>query len=92
MRSAAAQAFDLLQEAYGAKAIDETIPTLLEALRQPDENSDTALKALREVMNVSVYDVLIALFNLLFSKQSGQSKCCIPDSHSNTYQSANNRI
>jgi hypothetical protein len=33
VRSAAAQAFDVLQEELGAKAIDQTIPTLLEALR-----------------------------------------------------------
>jgi hypothetical protein len=38
----------------GPRAIDETIPTLLEALRQPGENSGTALQALREVMAVSV--------------------------------------
>ena len=32
VRSAAARAFDVLQEQLGAKAIDQTIPTLLEAL------------------------------------------------------------
>lgn len=53
VRSAAAQAFQSLQEAFGAKAIDETIPTLLEALCQPGASSGTALQALREVMNVS---------------------------------------
>jgi len=37
----------------GPRAIDETIPTLLEALRQPGESSGTALQALREVMTVS---------------------------------------
>lgn len=52
VRSAAARAFQSLQEAFGARAIDETIPTLLAALRHPGENSDTALQALREVMNV----------------------------------------
>ena len=53
VRSAAAKAFDVLQEHLGAKAIDQTIPTLLEALRQPGESSGTALKALKEVMSVS---------------------------------------
>jgi hypothetical protein len=53
VRSAAARAFDCLQRLIGARAIDQTIPTLLEALRQPDESSGTALHALREVMHVS---------------------------------------
>ncbi|CAL1711997.1 unnamed protein product [Somion occarium] len=62
VRSAAAKAFDILQEQVGAKAIDQTIPTLLEALRQPGQSSGTALQALREVMNVrasTVFPVLI---------------------------------
>lgn len=53
VRAAAARAFDVLQEQLGAKAIDETIPTLLEALRQPGKASGTALQALQEVMAVS---------------------------------------
>ena len=53
VRAAAAKAFDMLQEHIGAKAIDQTIPTLLEALRQPGQSSGTALQALREVMAVS---------------------------------------
>lgn len=53
VRSAAAQAFDVLQDEMGTKAIDQTIPTLLEALRQPGKGSGTALQALKEVMNVS---------------------------------------
>jgi hypothetical protein len=53
VRAAAAQAFDVLQERLGAKAIDQIIPTLLEALRQPGESSGTALQALKEVMSVS---------------------------------------
>ena len=52
VRAAAAQAFDVLQDRLGAKAIDQTIPTLLEALRQPGKGSGTALQALKEVMNV----------------------------------------
>ncbi|KDQ56445.1 hypothetical protein JAAARDRAFT_36597 [Jaapia argillacea MUCL 33604] len=62
VRSAAARAFDVLQEHLGAKAIDQTIPTLLEALRQPGASSDTALHALTEVMSVrasTVFPVLI---------------------------------
>lgn len=47
VRSAAARAFDVLQEYVGPKAIDETIPTLLEALRQPGKGSGRALQALR---------------------------------------------
>ncbi|KAI6101038.1 armadillo-type protein [Pisolithus croceorrhizus] len=46
VRSAAARAH------IGGKAIDQIIPTLLEALRQPGESSGTALQALREVMSV----------------------------------------
>ena len=53
VRSAAAKTFDVLQESLGARAIDLTIPTLLEALRQPGASSGTALQALKEVMNVS---------------------------------------
>ena len=53
VRAAAARAFDVLQERLGAKAIDQIIPTLLEALRQPGESSGTALQALKEVMSVS---------------------------------------
>jgi hypothetical protein len=53
VRAAAARAFDILQEHIGARAIDQTIPTLLEALRQPGKGSGTALNALREVMSVS---------------------------------------
>jgi hypothetical protein len=60
VRAAAAQAFDVLQERVGAKAIDQTIPTLLEALRQPGSSSGTALQALKEVMNVG-HDVYLGL-------------------------------
>lgn len=62
VRTAAAKAFDILQEHIGVKAIDQTIPTLLEALRQPGQSSGTALQALREVMSVrasTVFPVLI---------------------------------
>ncbi|KAF8343178.1 armadillo-type protein [Cantharellus anzutake] len=62
VRIAAAQAFDSLQEHVGSRAIDQTIPTLLEALRSPGAASDTALQALREIMTVrasTVFPVLI---------------------------------
>lgn len=59
---AAAKTFDSMQHYIGTKAIDETIPTLLEAMRQPGATSETALMALKEVMSVranSVFPVLI---------------------------------
>ncbi|KAI9068620.1 ARM repeat-containing protein [Trametes sanguinea] len=62
VRAAAAKAFDILQEYIGARAIDETIPTLLEALRQPGQSSGTALQALQEVMAVrasTVFPILL---------------------------------
>lgn len=62
VRTAAAQTFDTMQQYMGAKAIDQTIPTLLEAMRGEGEASETALQALKEVMNVranSVFPVLI---------------------------------
>lgn len=54
----AAQAFDVLQEYLGNKAIDQTIPTLLEALRRPGAGSGTALQALREIMTVRLPTVV----------------------------------
>lgn len=54
MRAAAARTFDTMQHCMGAKAIDQTIPTLLEAMRNPGEGSETALQALKEVMSVSI--------------------------------------
>ncbi|KAF8317653.1 ARM repeat-containing protein [Clavulina sp. PMI_390] len=62
VRVAAAQAFDTLQEYLGNRAIDQTIPTLLEALRRPGAGSGTALQALREIMTVratTVFPILI---------------------------------
>jgi hypothetical protein len=53
VRQAAAKTFDTMQHYMGAKAIDQTIPTLLEAMRSPGEGSETALQALQEVMSVS---------------------------------------
>ena len=68
VRSAAAKAFDVLQDHLGVKAIDQTIPTLLEALRQPGQSSGTALQALKEVMSVSgviKYTILCALIRFV---------------------------
>lgn len=62
VRHAAAQAFDATQQFIGPRAIDETIPTLLEALRHPGGSSETALAALREVMRARadvVFPVLV---------------------------------
>lgn len=63
VRAAAARTFDQMQQGdFGTKAIDQTIPTLLEALRQPGESSETALRALKEVMAVranSIFPVVI---------------------------------
>ena len=53
VRSAAARTFDLMQHYMGAKAVDQTIPTLLQAMQDPGEASETALQALKEVMSVS---------------------------------------
>lgn len=62
VRAAAARTFDTMQQHMGAKAIDQTIPTLLEAMRSEGETSETALQALKEVMSVranSVFPVLL---------------------------------
>ncbi|KAK4705757.1 hypothetical protein P7C70_g456, partial [Phenoliferia sp. Uapishka_3] len=62
VRSAAAQAFDVAQQVIGTRSIDETIPTLLDALQQPGETADAALEALKEVMSVradKIFPILI---------------------------------
>lgn len=91
VRSAAARAFDMLQEALGVKAIDETIPTLLAALRQPGESSGTALQALREVMNVSNFQHA-RLQSATLKRTLGPGRGGLPNSHSNTYLHAHHRI
>ncbi|CAG8561777.1 6442_t:CDS:10 [Ambispora gerdemannii] len=61
VREAAAQAFDILHQHVGQKAIDEIIPTLLNSL-QSGKNSDYALEAFKELMAVRanvVFPVLI---------------------------------
>ncbi|KAG7814872.1 hypothetical protein KL924_001286 [Ogataea haglerorum] len=58
VREAAAQAFDVLQEAVGNVAVDEIIPQLLELL--DTEASESALAALQEIM-VTKADVLFPI-------------------------------
>lgn len=79
VRTAAAKAFDILQEQLGSKAVDQTIPTLLEALRQPGESSETALQALKEVMNVSFRPRTTHWNKLMMG--SGPCPHCVPNSH-----------
>jgi hypothetical protein len=49
VRSAAAKAFDAMQQFLGPRAIDETIPTLLRALQGSGVGAEAALAALKEV-------------------------------------------
>lgn len=79
VRTAAAQAFDVLQEELGTKAIDQTIPTLLEALRQPGKGSGTALQALKEVMNVRMKYLDLYISSMLC--HTGPGFDCLPRSH-----------
>ena len=72
VRSAAAKAFDVLQDHLGVKAIDQTIPTLLEALRQPGQSSGTALQALKEVMSVSGVIKYTILYTLIWFVRFGR--------------------
>ncbi|KAH7091864.1 translational activator GCN1 [Auriculariales sp. MPI-PUGE-AT-0066] len=67
VRTAAARAFDVLQDTIGDNAIHATIPTLLAALRQPGASSGTALQALREVMAVRASEVFPLLIPVLTS-------------------------
>lgn len=77
VRSAAAKAFDVLQEQLGPKAIDQTIPTLLEALRQPGAGSGTALQALTEVMNVSIQNFLAVVLLIFYRSARLLSSQCL---------------
>lgn len=49
VRNAAARAFDAMQQTMGTRAIDETVPTLLDSLSQGGGVADAALSALREM-------------------------------------------
>ena len=68
-----------LSEQLGSKAVDQTIPTLLEALRQPGEGSRTALQALKEVMNVSAGYIISCWSELM--TDSGPCPYCVPNYH-----------
>ncbi|GAA5855038.1 hypothetical protein JCM8547_002355 [Rhodosporidiobolus lusitaniae] len=68
VRSAAAQAFDIAQQVIGTRSIDETIPTLLDALQTPGETADAALEALREVMQVRAEKIFPVLIPRLIAK------------------------
>ncbi|GJN92071.1 hypothetical protein Rhopal_005099-T1 [Rhodotorula paludigena] len=68
VRSAASQAFDVAQQTIGTRSIDETIPTLLDALQTPGPTADVALEALREVMQVRAEKIFPVLVPRLTSK------------------------
>ncbi|BGP36319.1 translational activator of GCN4 [Rhodotorula kratochvilovae] len=68
VRSAAGQAFDVAQQVIGTRAIDETIPTLLDALQTPGATADAALEALREVMQVRAEKIFPILVPRLTAK------------------------
>lgn len=65
VREAAAQAFDSLQQQVGAKAVERTLPTLLNALRETGEASEAALAALKELMRVRASSILPRLVPVL---------------------------
>ncbi|GAA5981477.1 hypothetical protein JCM10908_004121 [Rhodotorula pacifica] len=68
VRSAAAQAFDVAQQVIGTRSIDETIPTLLDALHKAGPTADAALEALREVMQVRSEKIFPVLVPRLIAK------------------------
>ncbi|TIA83681.1 hypothetical protein E3P98_00634 [Wallemia ichthyophaga] len=62
VRGAAARAFDAMQLHIGGAAIDETIPTLVDALSSNTQSAVAALEALKEVMTVraaAVFPILV---------------------------------
>lgn len=65
VRSTAAQAFDSLQQRVGSRAVEETLPTLLSALRQPGAASEAALAALKELMRIRAASILPRLLPVL---------------------------
>lgn len=64
VRTAAAHAFDALQEAFGNKAIDQILPHLLNLL-QSSEQSEYALAALKEIMAGKSDDIFPVLIPIL---------------------------
>jgi hypothetical protein len=65
VRGAAAQAFDALQASIGPRAIDKTVPALLETLRRPGPAADAALAALQEIMSVRADKIVPVLIPTL---------------------------
>ena len=73
VREAAAQAFDMLHQHLGPKAIDEILPSLLNELKAGDASADGescnyALEALKEIMSVRSNVVFPVLIPTLLTK------------------------
>eukprot|EP00833_Pecoramyces_ruminatium_P000601 jgi/Orpsp1_1/1174633/evm.model.c7180000050816.1 len=66
VREASAQAFDVLHQSIGNKAIDEILPKLLNDLKDGD-NSSNALEALKEIMAIRAHVVFPVLIPTLIS-------------------------
>uniref|UniRef100_K3WKL7 TOG domain-containing protein n=1 Tax=Globisporangium ultimum (strain ATCC 200006 / CBS 805.95 / DAOM BR144) TaxID=431595 RepID=K3WKL7_GLOUD len=59
VRNSAAQAFDVLQKSIGYRAIDETVPSLLQRIRSHDADAqERALLGLQEILRVKSREVL----------------------------------
>ncbi|AOA64745.1 Gcn2p kinase activity positive regulator [Komagataella phaffii CBS 7435] len=67
VRQAAAQAFDVLQESIGKRAVDEVVPHLLRML-ESDDDSEDALVALKEIMSTKSEVVFPILLPTLLSE------------------------
>lgn len=59
VRASAAQAFDVLHKGIGYRAIDETVPALLQRIRSPHaQTQERALLGLQEILRVKSREVL----------------------------------
>ncbi|OUM57069.1 hypothetical protein PIROE2DRAFT_49018, partial [Piromyces sp. E2] len=67
VREASAQAFDVLHQSIGNKAIDEILPKLLNDLKDGD-NSSYALEALKELMTIRAHVVFPVLIPTLITQ------------------------
>jgi len=67
VREASAQAFDVLHQSIGNKAIDEILPKLLSDLKDGD-NSTYALEALKEIMAIRAHVVFPVLIPTLIAQ------------------------
>jgi hypothetical protein len=90
VRAAAARTFDAMQHYIGPKAVDQTIPTLLEAMRNPGEASETALQALQEVMSVS--DHVRSGGNVAEQVYAGAGKQRLPRPNPHTRRPTHHRL